>query len=401
MCWKCPQLHTFSAKTASLITSIKRVGPSLEQDITTDLRVLESHLDGMLNRVQHNSLTLKRLQSFEMRLLGLSSLAEMIEFILGEAKALFDLDVISLCLIDPKNEIAGYLEVDNYNFRDREGLFLASSEWQLRHSFGLSDQPFLGSYQTTICEKFFSESNQQKPASVVIAPLIRRDRYLGSLNLGSYHNERFMQGMATDFVEHIASVISICLENNLNVETMRRTSLVDPLTGVNNRRFLEQRIEEELDRSQRNREPLSCLFLDIDFFKRINDGFGHQAGDHVLAVVAGIIKKLLRNNDVLARYGGEEFVALLSQSDESTASEIAERIRLSIANLQVEYGDQAIPVTISIGVATYQPNRAQKKLVAEIALQLVQTADAALYEAKRKGRNRIENGGLVLVTEPA
>jgi diguanylate cyclase (GGDEF)-like protein len=180
---------------------------------------------------------------------------------------------------------------------------------------------------------------------------------------------------------------------------MRRTSLVDPLTGVNNRRFLEQRIEEELDRSQRNREPLSCLFLDIDFFKGINDGFGHQAGDHVLAVVAGIIKKLLRNNDVLARYGGEEFVALLSQSDESTASEIAERIRLSIANLQVEYAEQTIPVTISIGVATYQPSRSQKKPVAEIALQLVQTADAALYEAKRKGRNRIENGGLVLVTE--
>jgi diguanylate cyclase (GGDEF)-like protein len=372
----------------------------LEQDITTDLRVLESHLDGMLNRVQHNSLTLKRLQSFEMRLLGLSSLAEMIEFILGEAKSLFDLDVISLCLIDSKNEISSYLEVDNYNFRDREGLFLASSEWQLRHSFGLTDQPFLGSYQTRVCEKFFSESNQQKPASVVIAPLIRRDRYLGSLNLGSYHSERFIQGMATDFVEHIASVISICLENNLNVETMRRTSLVDPLTGVNNRRFLEQRIEEELDRSQRNREPLSCLFLDIDFFKRINDGFGHQAGDHVLALVAGSIKKLLRNNDVLARYGGEEFVALLSQSGENIASEIAERIRASIANLQVEFADHAIPVTISIGVATYQPGRVQKKPVADIALHLVQTADNALYEAKRKGRNRVENGGLVLVLEP-
>lgn len=391
--------HTYFTKTASLIRLITRAGSSLEQDITTDLRVLESHLDGMLNRVQHNSLTLKRLQSFEMRLLGLNSLAEMIEFILGETKILFDLDVISLYLIDSKNEIAGYLDVDNYDYRNREGLVLAPCEWQSQQGFGLSDQPFLGSYQTAVCEKFFPESPQQKPESVVIAPLIRRDRYLGSLNLGSYHHERFIQGMATDFVEHIASVISICLENNLNVETMRRTSLVDPLTGVNNRRFLEQRIEEELDRSQRTREPLSCLFLDIDFFKRINDGHGHQAGDHVLAVVAGVIKKLLRNNDVLARYGGEEFVALLSQSDENSASEIAERIRLSIANLQLEYAEQAIPVTISIGVATYQPSRAVKKQVAEIALQLIQTADAALYEAKRSGRNRVENGGLVLALE--
>ena len=368
----------------------------MEQDITTDLRVLESHLDGMLNRVQHNSLTLKRLQSFEMRLLGLNSLAEMIEFILGETKILFDLDVISLCLIDSKNEIAAYLEGDNYAYQTREGLFLADGEWQSQQGFGWSDQPFLGSYQAAACENFFPQTAQQKPASVVIAPLVRRDRYLGSLNLGSFHEQRFIQGMATDFVEHIASVISICLENNLNVETMRRTSLVDPLTGVNNRRFLEQRIAEELDRSQRTREPLSCLFLDIDFFKRINDGHGHQAGDHVLAVVAGVIKKLLRNNDVLARYGGEEFVALLSQSDERTAAEIAERIRLNIANLQLEYANLAIPVTLSIGVATYQPSQALKKPVAEIALQLIQTADAALYEAKRGGRNRVENGGLIL-----
>jgi len=81
----------------------------LEEDITTGLSVLQSHLDGMLSRVKHNSTTLKRLQRFEMRLLSLSSLAEMIEFILGESRALFDLDVISLCLIDPKAEIAGYL----------------------------------------------------------------------------------------------------------------------------------------------------------------------------------------------------------------------------------------------------------------------------------------------------
>ena len=357
--------------------------------------MLENHLDGMLSRVQHNSLTLKRLQNFEMRLLSLNSLAEMIEFILGEAKALLDLDAISLCLIDSKNQIAEYLQVDNYDYLHRDGLFLVGSEWQLRNSFGLSDQPFLGSYKTTACEKLFPASTDRKPASVVIVPLRRRDQYLGSLNLGSYHNERFTQGMATDFIEHLASVISICLENNLNVETMRRTSLVDALTGVNNRRFLEQRIDEELDRSQRTSEPLSCLFLDIDFFKRINDNHGHQAGDHVLAVVAGVIKKLLRNNDVLARYGGEEFVALLSQSDEISAAEIAERIRLSIADLQVEYAEQPIPVTISIGAATFQPGRALKKQVSGIALQLIQAADAALYEAKRLGRNRVESGGLV------
>ena len=176
---------------------------------------------------------------------------------------------------------------------------------------------------------------------------------------------------------------------------MRHTSLMDPLTGVNNRRFLEQRIEEELVRSQRNREPLSCLFLDIDNFKRINDGYGHQAGDCVLAQVAGLIKNQLRSNDVLSRYGGEEFVALLSQSEQRSADEIAERIRLSIETMQIVYLEQLIPVTISIGVATYQPQNWLRKPVLEIAARLIKTADTALYAAKNQGRNRVVNGGVL------
>ncbi len=364
----------------------------------TGLSVLQSHLDGMLSRVQRNSTTLKRLQRFEMRLLSLSSLTEMIEFILGESRILFDLDVISLCLIDPKAEIAGYLDMDNYNHQAKEGLFLISNDRFLRSNFGLPTRPFLGIYQTASCAQFFPNLSK-KPASVVIAPLMRRGRCLGSLNLGSFQAHRFTQGMATDFIEHIASVISICLENNLNFEIMRRTSLVDPLTGVNNRRFLEQRIEEELNRSCRTRTPLSCLFLDIDYFKRINDDFGHQVGDQVLIQLAGDIKKQLRNNDVLSRYGGEEFVALLSQCDDKSAGEIAERIRTSIADLRLEYADQRIPVTISIGAATYQPDELIKKSVANVARQLIQSADAALYEAKHSGRNRVENGGLLTLID--
>ncbi len=375
--------------------------PRLEDDITTELRVLESHLDGMLSRVQHNSLTLKRLQGFEMRLLAINTWAEMIEFILAETKILFGLDVVNLWLVDPKNEIATYLESDHYDYRRREGLLLLNQEVPIYAGAGGIKQPVLGGYRDNDWERFFPAALTKKPASVVIAPLVRRDKYLGSLNMGSYRSDRFVQGMATDFIEHIASVISICLENNLNVETIRRTSLVDPLTGVNNRRFLEQRIEEELDRSQRTRDPLSCLFLDIDYFKRINDGYGHQAGDHVLAAVATAIKKQLRNNDVLARYGGEEFVALLSRSDNKPTVEIAERIRLCIADLRIVFAEQAIPVTISLGAATYRPASAVKKPGAEIALQLIQTADAALYEAKRAGRNRVENGGLVLQTDAA
>ena len=349
----------------------------------------------MLDRVYHNSLTLKRLQAFEMRLLGLTSLTEMIEFILGETKDLFSLDIVSLCLLDPKEEIVSHLANDDYCYRSRRDLLIVKDEELFKNHFDFSDRPLLGLFHAEKYAPFF-DVERQKPSSVILAPLVRRGKYLGSLNLGSHSSERFIRSMATDFIEHLASVLSVCLENTLNFETMRNTSLIDPLTGVNNRRFLEQRIEEELDRSARSRKPISCLFLDIDYFKRINDNFGHQAGDQVLALVATAVKKQLRSNDVLSRYGGEEFVALLSESDQMIAGDIAERIRDSIENLLVDYNGQVIPVTISVGVATFDPSRSSKKSVLEKANDLIQVADAALYQAKRDGRNRVKNNGVVL-----
>jgi len=367
----------------------------LEEDITTDLYVLQSHLDGMLDRVQENSLTLKRFQAFEMILLNLNSLPTMIDHLLDDTKTFFDLDVVSFCLIDEKGEIANFLNEDGYDCQSKEGVLLLEDKELLKNTFGTSSRPLLGVYKESSCAGFFPKS-ERKPESVAILPLSRRDKYFGSLNLGSYTSNRFINNMATDFVEHMVSVVSICLENNLNYEMMRRTSHIDTLTGVNNRRFLEQRIGEEIDRSQRNEEPLSCLFLDIDHFKSINDTYGHQAGDHVLALIAGMIKKQLRSNDVLARYGGEEFVALLSTIDEEKAGDIAERIRKSIKELSVKFNDDNIESTISIGLATYQPSNSATLSTAEIAAQLIQSSDAALYSAKQNGRDRVENGEPVL-----
>jgi diguanylate cyclase (GGDEF)-like protein len=367
----------------------------VEDDITTDLCILQSHLDGMLDRVQDNSLTLKRFQVFEMKLLGLNTLPEMIDHMLSETKTFFDLDAVSFCLIDEKAEIAGFLNDDGYDYASKEGLLLLEDKELLKSTFGLSPRPFLGAYKQSNCAGFFINGHR-KPLSVAILPLTRRGKIFGSLNFGSYTHNRFASDMATDFIEHMVSVVSICLENNLNYEMMRRTSHFDTLTGVNNRRFLEQRIGEEVDRSQRDESPLSCLFLDIDHFKLINDSFGHQAGDHVLSLVAGMIKKQLRSNDVLARYGGEEFVALLSAIGEKKAGDIAERIRHSIKGLKVRYNNTDISVTISIGLAVYQPSHSPLVSTADISAQLVHSADTALYHAKQNGRDRIAQGQPVL-----
>ncbi|TRW90797.1 sensor domain-containing diguanylate cyclase [Candidatus Methylobacter oryzae] len=360
----------------------------MEEDLTTDLVALQSHLETMLERIQRNSATLRKFQAFEIRLLKLNALPDIIDHLLEEAKNYFDLDAISLCLLDEAGEIAKTLNDSGYSCSSKNGLILLDT---LKPA---ATQPYIGIYRNAQYADFFPHIERQ-PASVAITPLTRRDKFMGTLNLGSYQLDRFDDKMATDFIEHLSSVVGVCLENNLHVEEIRRVSYLDALTGVNNRRFFEQRIGEELKRSQRNAAPLSCQFFDIDFFKSINDKYGHQGGDLVLSLVATTIKHQLRDNDVFVRYGGEEFVALLSNTDEFEALETAERVRKAIQTLVIAVNDISVSVTVSIGISNYVPDTESIVIDSDAANLLIKAADSALYRAKHNGRNRVENGGIV------
>ena len=278
----------------------------MKEDLLTDLMVLQSHLDGMLERMQSNSITLKRFQTFEIELLNLNSLAEMLDYILN-SQDYFKLDYIGFCIVDAKGEIASFLMNNGFDLEGKPRLIFIENYQVLSVAFGSSLGSYIGAYKTEKCADFFVQDDK-KLASVTVIPIVRKGKSIGALSMGSLDAKRFVDGMATDFIEHMTSVMGVCLENHLNYEVMKSSSLVDTLTGVNNRRFLEQRLGEEIDRAQRNNEALTCFFLDIDFFKKINDNFGHQVGDQVLVSVAGVIREQLRNNDVLARYGGEEFM---------------------------------------------------------------------------------------------
>ncbi len=364
----------------------------MEEDLTTDLVVLQSHLEGMLDRVHSNSNTLRRFQMFERGLLDLNSLAEMVEYVLN-AQDFFDLDYIGFCLIDAKDELKKFLQEDGFELKENPQLIFFNDNEVLQVAFGGSNSPYLGKFKSLKCASFFAVDEQ--PSSVAVIPLVRRGQCLGALSMGSLTTDRFTDTMATDFIEHMTSVVGVCLENHLNYEMMKRTSLIDTLTGVNNRRFLEQRLGEEIDRVQRSSEPLSCFFLDVDFFKKVNDTYGHQAGDQVLVAVANVIREQLRNNDVLARYGGEEFVALLANIDEAMAVDIAERIRKKIKSLAIEAQNEVISVTISIGSVTYKPAKRSHLSSTEIGVDLIHQADEALYKAKNSGRDKVVSAGIM------
>ena len=156
----------------------------------------------------------------------------------------------------------------------------------------------------------------------------------------------------------------------------------DPLTDALNRRAFVSELEKEVSYARRHDEPLALLMFDVDHFKRINDGFGHIAGDRVLRAIAGRVREVKRKEDVFARFGGEEFVILLRVTDVQGAFLFAERVRRAVENLDLEHEGQRVRCTISLGVATLDE--------ASSAEELVDLADKRLYRAKAAGRNRTE-----------
>ncbi len=366
--------------------------PVVEIDeLQIELCILQSHLDRLLTRIHQNEAKLHRFQSLETQLLAINSLRELVEHILEDTKAVFELDFISLVLIDPKGELQQFLKEDGLPQETIQELIPLADDTQLKPWFGKAFHAYLGPCKNHHRILF---SGEDTPASIALLPLVRRRELLGCLNLGSRESTRFTYGMATDFLDRLRSILSVCLENTRNFEMLRRTSLIDALTGVNNRRFFEQRLGEEINRAQRTGDPLSFLFLDIDYFKRINDTYGHQTGDMVLAEIAGQIRSQLRNNDVLARYGGEEFVAILSGAELDRAVEVAERIRSRIEHHSInDHNGETIPFTISIGVSAYNP-KLVPSMTKEDLQGLMELADQALYHAKRNGRNQVACGGV-------
>jgi diguanylate cyclase (GGDEF)-like protein len=180
----------------------------------------------------------------------------------------------------------------------------------------------------------------------------------------------------------IAPQIGVAVDRALLQEKageFEQLSVTDSLTGLLNRRYIEERMAEEVKRSNRHGFPMSFMMLDVDDFKAYNDQFGHPAGDEALKLVAHVIRETLRSADVAARFGGEEFSILLPQTTGEEAATIAERIRHNVEQTNFPHRR----VTLSIGVASCSAELCS-------SMNIVSAADKALYEAKRAGRNQVK-----------
>ncbi|WP_455201550.1 DUF484 family protein [Kaarinaea lacus] len=365
-----------------------------ETELLEEHQELRHKLQMFMDQARENEQKMRRFHEQELNLISSRTLPDLIQSILYNYRRSFSLDAVTLVIYDPEYEIRRILEEEGVRMGDHPSLLFVTQREKLDKLFGANLEPQLSSYQKEDHQFLFNQLSQgyMPLRSIAVLPLIRYGELIGSFNLGSFSEERFAETSGTEFLQRLATIVAICIENAANNERLKRVGLTDPLTRINNRRFFDQRLSEEIGRSMRANEPISCLFIDIDHFKSINDENGHQQGDFVLREVARLIREQLRNCDVIARYGGEEFAVLLANTPEQIAWEVAERIRESIDQYSFHLPEtsKTLRVTVSIGIATLSALQGLED-VGKLGRSLVENADQALYDAKSDGRNCIKS----------
>lgn len=338
-------------------------------------------------------------RDLELKIIAARSLREVAALVSSELpRAFLNVSCSSLVCLDPRFELARLVEhgslsppaLGTAEPSDQPvcppGALVTCSTQDLAEWFAEPYRPYLGRADRLMQRRCFPHYGG-KIGSVALAPLVFQGRLIGCLAQASADAAHFTARTATDLLEHLAAVIALSIDSQVNRERLKLDGLTDALTGVANRRYCERRLQGEIERWRRRHEPLVCMLVDVDFFKRINDEHGHQAGDAVLKEIATLLAQELRAADVLARYGGEEFILMLPSATRTQGVGIAERVRERVAGHCFAALAGSRDVTVSIGVANLDAGTTD--VPDALAEWLIQMADAALYQAKEQGRNRV------------
>ncbi len=350
-------------------------------------RRLEARLAALTDEVGRNESLLRKTQERELELLRAGSLAQLFERLIVGLRTSYQLDEVALILHDPQHEIRHLLSGDGVPGAEPPGVCFVDALVTVAPQLANLERPWLGPYRKADHELLVP--GIAPPGSLALIPMRRHEPLDGVLVFSSSDPQRFTPELASDFLAHLGLVAAICVENAVNRARLLRSGLTDFLTGFHNRRYLHARLREELARAQRSRQALVCLMIDVDHFKRINDQYGHLAGDAVLREVAQRIDAEMRLSDTGARFGGDEFAMVLSHATMNDGEKVAARLLQAVRQQPIAIAKGvAATVTLSIGVAAARPGTGQRdyKVLAE---RLIAEADAALYRAKSAGRNRL------------
>src|ERR1700729_1096924 len=334
----------------------------------TELDLLARDNDELRKRVAemtaeaaNNETIMKRTQARELTLLRADTLSQLLHALVSGLRESYALDAVSVVLLDPQHEVRHLLVAGGDRPEEFKQIFFVDSLVGLAPQLAVLHKPWLGPYVGADHHLLFPGVLNLRSAALV--PLPRKDRATGALCFGSREATRFTRHHGTEFLAHLGAVAAVCLENAVNRARLLRAGITDFLTGWANRRYLQQRLKEELARAQRRNGAIACLMLDIDRFKGINDGYGHLAGDNALKEIAHRVESQIRSMDTAARFGGDELAILLPEASAAEAATLAERIREVIASVPFALtAEIERTLTVPVGVASVAPGRHEPDL---------------------------------------
>ena len=358
------------------ITEQKRAEQALQEfniKLTSSLKELEQRnieihtLNNMLSNLNQITLDLLKLQDMQQLL---SSLVELSANFLDASYA--EIMLIEEDVLVTHATTQNQLHLMNQRV-NRDGAVLSWQAFDSRQPVVLSDYSSWP-HRREIYKEFSLHA-------VAGFPILNNEQCIGVLGVGRNTPDYEFTQDQIQFGNLFASLAALIISNTQLRDSLKELSIRDPLTGLFNRRYMEEMLKREISRVTRQLHPLGIIMLDIDHFKRFNDTFGHVAGDKLLSQVGRFLQSQVRGDDIACRYGGEEFILILPDANVETVQNRAEQICGDVTNLQVDGVNQKI--TFSLGVAMYPQHG---KTIDEV----IRAADAALYQAKQNGRNRVE-----------
>lgn len=323
---------------------------------------------------QNRVVELQSIQSIVQRLTQLHDVGAIADLLDTELRQLIDYHSCRLFVLDPDEQMLVMVnEVEGVGrLRARRGQGLTG--WIAEHGESVMIPNTLDDERV----RFVDEPPFE--ASMIGAPLAYKGKVRGVIMLMQIGMNRF-DGNQLRLLEILAAQTAIALDRTRLYDELRLEAVTDPLTQLNNRRYLSERFREERARAERNQHTLAAIMIDIDKFKAINDSYGHDTGDAVLQDLAVVLRAVVRTGDIVARYGGEEFCILLTEISLEEAAAVAERLRFLIERRQVSSPAGVQQVTVSVGLALWDAGIGDDDLFAR--------ADRAMYDVKRRGGNGI------------
>ena len=309
-----------------------------------------NEIDAIIERLHENEKTAKKFQIVETKILSILNFKDLFEVLLTEIRKEFNVPYVWISMIRD-SEVQNLIES------------LGKSEILKEHMNIVGRKPFMeliGDFRSPVLintnlKPYFKLLPRNKKffiKSLAVAPITLDGQIIGSLNQADSSPSRFQPGIDTSLLEQLSLKVSLCLSNVTAHERLMLFTYHDPLTGLLNHDIMEKILKREFFRSKRYDTPLSLIFLDIDFLKRINENYGRGCGDDLLIFFSDVLEKFSRKQDIITRFGGDEFVIILPQTQPHDAEALANRIRLHLTTHPCSTREFDIPVQFSYGIGS-------------------------------------------------